>query len=65
MRERLMTMTREQLYDTIIQTLGHEHQATIWFIQFCEDNPNADGIKLEELLTATLDLVRMANKLEE
>ena len=56
-------MTREQMYDTIIQTLGHEHKATIWFIQFCEDNPNADEIKLERLLAATLDLVRLANNI--
>lgn len=58
-------MTREQMYDTIIQILGYEHRATIWFIQFCEDNPNADNMKLERLLAATLDLVRMAEELEE
>ena len=58
-------MTREQMYDKIIQELGFEHRATIWFIQFCEDNPNAEDVKLEELLTATLDLVRLAGKTEE
>ena len=58
-------MTREQLFDTIIQTLGHEHRATIWFVQFCEDNPSADNIKLERLLAATLDLVRLAGEVEE
>jgi hypothetical protein len=57
-------MTREQMIDLIIETLGHEHNATIWFIQFCEDNPNADNNKLYELLAATLDLVRLANKVE-
>ena len=57
-------MTREQMIDLIIETLGHEHNATIWFIQFCEDNPNANNTKLEELLAATLDLVRLANKVE-
>ena len=58
-------MTREQMCDKIIQELGFEHKATIWFIQFCEDNPNADDVKLERLLAATLDLVRLARELEE
>lgn len=58
-------MSREQMYDLVIETLGHEHKATIWFIQFCEDNPNADEGKLYELLAATLDLVRLAGEVEE
>lgn len=57
-------MTKEQMIDLIITTLGHEHQATIWFVQFCEDNPKADNNKLYALLAATLDLVRLASEVE-
>lgn len=57
-------MNREQMIDLIIETLGFEHSATVWFIQFCEDNPKADNVKLERLLAELLALVRMANELE-
>ena len=58
-------MTREQMYDLIINKLGHEHKATIWFIQFSEEHPNADNDKLYRVLDALLELVRLANEIVE
>ena len=51
--------------DEIIKTLGFEHPMTIWFLQICEDNPNAEDDKIVDLLNAALDLVRLAREVEE
>lgn len=56
---------REWAMETIIKELGHEHPMTIWFIKVCEENPNADGEKIVDLLNAALDLVRLAGGVEE
>lgn len=57
-------MNRKQMYDKIIKELGHEHKATIWFISFAEEHPTAEDIKLENVLTALLDLVHYATELQ-
>ena len=56
---------RKWAMETIINKLGHEHPMTIWFIKICEENPNADDEKFLDLLDVALDLVRLANEIEE
>jgi hypothetical protein len=50
----------EEMLGKAIAVMGYEHPATVWFIQFCEENPNADVNKLEKLLEALVDLVNCA-----
>lgn len=57
-------MTREQMIDVIIQRLGLEHKATIWFVQFCEDHPTASDMKLYKVFFELLRLVRMVERIE-
>ena len=49
----------------IIKKLGFGHPMTIWFIEVCEENPNADDEKIVNLLNAALDLVRVAGEVAE
>lgn len=58
-------MTREQMFDHIISILGYEHKATIWFIQFCEENPHTEDAKLYVLLQALLELIYYVKGLEK
>lgn len=46
------------MMDKIIRVLGHEHSSTIWFIQFCEEHPEADNEKMNELLEAIIELTK-------
>lgn len=57
-------MNRKEMYNKIIRELGHEHKATIWFMQFAEEHPTAEDVKLENVLNALLDLVRYAETLK-
>ena len=58
-------MTREQMFDMIIQKLGHEHKATIWFIGFAETVPAEKDEQLYRVLMALIDLVEYAMSLGE
>ena len=58
-------MGRQWAMDEIVETLGFEHPMTIWFLQICEDSPNAEDDKIIGLLNAALDLVRLAREVEE
>lgn len=58
-------MTRDWAIEEIIKALGFEHPMTIWFINTCEQYPNASDEKIADLLNAAIDLARMANGLEE
>ena len=57
---------REKMQNTVVQTLGFEHQGTIWFFDLCEqyeDNPQ-NNEKLFRIMEALLDLIQYANELE-
>ena len=58
-------MTREQMFDMIIQKLGHEHKATIWFIGFAEAVPAEKAEQLYRVLMALIDLVEYALSISE
>ena len=58
-------MNREWAMSEIIKELGFEHPMTVWFFKICEDNPNVEDDKIVDLLNAALDLVRLAEKVEE
>ena len=58
-------MNREWAINEIIKVLGFEHPMTIWFLNVCEDNPNAEDYKIVDLLNAALDLVRLADEVGE
>ena len=56
-------MNRNEMYNKIIRELGHEHKATIWFMQFAEEHPTAEDEKLANMLAALFDLVYYATEL--
>ena len=58
-------MGREWALNEIIKELGLEHPMTVWFFKICEDNPKVEDDKIVDLLNAALDLVRLAEKVEE
>lgn len=49
-------MTKTEMCNAIIKRLGFEHKATIFFIQLCEDYPNADDYKMYEVFYALINL---------
>lgn len=51
----------EKVQNKVVKALGHEHKGTIWFFEFCEENPNADIEKLDKLAEALIDLVQYVN----
>ena len=53
------------MFDMIIQKLGHEHKATIWFIGFAETVPAEKDEQLYRVLMALIDLVEYAMSLGE
>jgi hypothetical protein len=58
-------MSKEKMYDVIVRKLGHEHKATIWFIEFAETIPDEKNEQLYNVLIALLDLVEYAEKVTE
>ena len=56
---------RNQLMDKIINKLGFEHKATIWFCNLCEEVELTEekNKQLEELLNYLLVLIRFSNKI--
>ncbi len=58
-------MNREQMCDYIIRRLGFEHKAVVWFFDLLEEYPNATDEKLQRVLEALLDLIELANNLED
>ena len=58
-------MVREWAIEEITKALGFEHPMVVWFAEVCEKYPNASDEKIADLVNATIDLARMANRLEE
>ena len=57
---------RNQLMDKIINKLGHENEATIWFCNLCEEIELTEekNNQLEELLNRLFDLIKLSNKIQ-
>ena len=58
-------MSKEKMYNVIVRKLGHEHKATIWFIEFAETVPDEKNDQLYNVLIALLDLVEYAEEIFE
>ena len=57
---------RNQLMNTIINKLGHENEATLWFCNLCEEIELTEekNNQLEELLNRLFDLIKFSNKFQ-